>query len=63
VSDPKEETDVGDQHSWVQTPIRRLIHDFQESLKKHPPIPPGAADEFEPSRSAHAPVTTKSIPS
>jgi arylsulfatase len=63
VSDPKEETDIGNQHSWVRTPMRRLIHHFQESLKKHPPIPPGAADEFEPSRTAHAPVTTMSIPS
>ena len=46
--DPKEETDVGTEHSWVRTPLRRLIHDFQESLKRHPPIPPGAADDYRP---------------
>jgi hypothetical protein len=28
--------------------MRRLIHEFQESLKTHPPIPPGAADDFNP---------------
>ena len=48
VSDPKEETDVANQFSWVRTPMRRMIHDFQESLKAHPPIPPGAPDDFVP---------------
>lgn len=48
VSDPKEETDVANQYSWVRTPMRRLIHDFQESLKTNPPIPSGAPDDFVP---------------
>ena len=48
VSDPKEETDVANQFSWVRTPMRRLIHDFQESLKTDAPIPPGAPDDFVP---------------
>jgi arylsulfatase A-like enzyme len=48
VSDPKEETDIGNEHSWVRTPIRRLLHDFQESLKKFPPVPPGAPDDYKP---------------
>lgn len=46
--DPKEETDVGNEFSWVRTPIRRMIHAFQESLRAHPPIPPGAPDTFVP---------------
>jgi arylsulfatase A-like enzyme len=46
--DPKEETDVGTEFSWVRTPLRRLIHDFQESLKKNPAIPPGAPDDYRP---------------
>jgi arylsulfatase len=46
--DPKEETDVGTEHSWVRGPIRRMIHAFQESLKRHPPIPPGAPDDYVP---------------
>ena len=46
--DPKEETDVGTQHSWVRRPLRVLIQDFQQSLKIHPPIPPGAPDNHIP---------------
>ena len=46
--DPKEETDVGTQHSWVRRPLRVLIQDFQQSLKTHAPIPPGAADDYRP---------------
>ena len=47
-TDPKEETDVGNENSWVRTPIRRLIHEFQQSLRKSPPVPPGAPDDFKP---------------
>ena len=50
VQDPKEETDVGTQASWVRGPLRRLIHQFQESLREHPPIPPGAPDDYVPAR-------------
>ena len=46
--DPKEETDVGTQHSWARRPLRVLIQDFQQSLKAHPPIPPGAPDDYQP---------------
>jgi arylsulfatase len=46
--DPKEETDVGTESSWVRGPLRRMIHAFQESLKANPPIPPGAADDYVP---------------
>ena len=46
--DPKEESDVNTEHSWARGPIRRMIHAFQESLKQHPPIPPGAPDEYVP---------------
>lgn len=46
--DPKEETDVATEASWVRTPLRRLIHEFQSSLKTHPPIPPGAPDDYRP---------------
>jgi arylsulfatase len=50
VQDPKEETDVHTASSWVRTPMRRLIHEFQEGLKAHPPIPPGAPDDYAPRR-------------
>ena len=46
--DPKEETDVANEASWVRTPMRRMIHEFQQTLKRHPPIPPGAPDDFVP---------------
>lgn len=52
VHDPKEETDVHTASSWVRTPMRRLIHEFQESLKAHPPIPPGAPDDYLPRAAA-----------
>ncbi|MBI3045298.1 MAG: arylsulfatase [Betaproteobacteria bacterium] len=48
LQDPKEETDVHAVSSWVRTPMRRMIHAFQESLKAHPPIPPGAPDDYVP---------------
>jgi len=48
IQDPKEETDVHTPASWARTPIRRMVHAFQESLKKHPPIPPGAPDNYVP---------------
>ena len=48
--DPKEETDVGTEASWVRGPIRRMIQAFQQSLRDHPPIPPGAPDDYVPGR-------------
>jgi arylsulfatase A-like enzyme len=48
--DPKEETDVGTQYNWVRRPLRVLIQDFQQSLKAHPPIPPGAPDDYRPAK-------------
>jgi arylsulfatase A-like enzyme len=48
--DPKEETDVGNQQGWVRRPLRVLIQDFQQSLKRHPPIPPGAPDDYRPAK-------------
>lgn len=48
VQDTKEETDVNTTQGWVRGPIRKMIHTFQESLKQHPPIPPGAPDDFLP---------------
>ena len=48
VTDPKEETDIGNDNSWVRTPIRRLVHEFQQSLRRFPPVPPGAPDDYRP---------------
>jgi arylsulfatase A-like enzyme len=46
--DPKEETEVGTECSWVRAPFRRMIDAFQDSLKRNPPIPPGAPDDYLP---------------
>lgn len=48
LQDPKEETDLNTVASWARTPIRRLMQDFQDSLKRYPPIPPGAPDDYVP---------------
>ena len=45
--DPKEETNVATEEGWVRGPILRLLADFQRSLKAHPPIPPGAPDDYK----------------
>jgi arylsulfatase A-like enzyme len=47
--DPKEETDVAMDDGWVRGPIRRMMMNFTQSLRAHPPIPPGASDDFDPS--------------
>jgi hypothetical protein len=51
--DPKEETDVHTASSWARTPMRRMIHEFQQGLKAHPPIPAGAPDDYEPDAARH----------
>ncbi len=48
IRDPKEETDVGSEFSWVRRPLRLLIEEFGNSQKKTPPIPPGAPDDYRP---------------
>lgn len=48
VQDPKEESDVNATQGWVRGPIRKMIQTFQQSLQAHPPIPPGAEDDFKP---------------
>ncbi|HEY6720106.1 MAG TPA: sulfatase-like hydrolase/transferase, partial [Burkholderiales bacterium] len=46
--DPKEETNVATEESWVQGPMLQMLRAFQESLKVCPPIPPGAPDGHRP---------------
>lgn len=48
VQDPKEESDVNASQGWVRGPIRKMIHAFEATLKTHPPIPPGAPDDYRP---------------
>jgi arylsulfatase len=52
--DPKEETDAAMEDGWVRGPMRRMLMAFEASLREHPPIPPGAPDEFDPSTARRA---------
>jgi arylsulfatase A-like enzyme len=47
--DPKEETDAAMEDGWVRGPMRKLLLAFEASLRAHPPVPPGAPDDFRPS--------------
>jgi arylsulfatase A-like enzyme len=48
--DPKEEhaLSYGAQYAWVVQPAGRVLADHMASLKKYPPIPPGAPDPYLP---------------
>ena len=46
--DPKEETDAAIDDGWVRGPIRKMILAFEQTLREHRPIPPGAADDYAP---------------
>jgi arylsulfatase len=46
--DPKEETNVAVENSWVMLPISRMISEFQESVNRYPLISPGTADPYLP---------------
>ena len=48
IQDPKEETNVALEHSWVAAHMRHMVHDFLGSLKDHPPISPGTPDPYTP---------------
>jgi len=50
LTDPREERDVAVHNSWAGVPIRRIRAEFQESLKKYPPIPLGTPDPYVPPR-------------
>jgi len=50
VQDPKEETDVNATQGWVRGPIRKLVQAFEQSLARHPRVPPGAPDDWIPTR-------------
>lgn len=45
--DPKEQTNAASEDNWVRGPMLRVLASFQESLKAHPPIPPGAPDDYK----------------
>ena len=41
---------VAAMNTWVYNPTLKIADDFQASLKKEPPIPPGTPDPYTPVR-------------
>ena len=37
---------------WVRGPMRHMLLAFEQSLREHPPIAPGAADDVDPAAAA-----------
>jgi arylsulfatase len=48
IQDPKEETNVALEANWVRTVVFKMVREFQESLKRFPPVPPGTPDPYTP---------------
>ena len=49
ISDPKEEYGATlTQNAWVSGPIMKIVSEFEESLKRYPPIAPGTPDPYRP---------------
>lgn len=49
LTDLKEERDVLIHDGWVTYPMMKIRTDFEESLKKYPPIKMGTPDPYYPS--------------
>jgi arylsulfatase len=48
LTDLKEERDVGAKNSWVGVPMKKIIIDLEQSLKKYPPIKTGTPEPYVP---------------
>jgi len=49
ITDPKEEyPQTGLRNSWIARPAMKVAAEFEQSLKKHPPIGPGTPDPYTP---------------
>lgn len=48
IEDPRERNSVASMNSWVYHPVFKIVSDFEASLKKEPPIPPGTPDPWVP---------------
>lgn len=53
ISDPKEEYGATlTANGWVGGPMMRIVSQFEDSLKRYPPISPGTPDPYRPPRPA-----------
>jgi arylsulfatase A-like enzyme len=48
LTDLKEERDMGPKGGWVSVPMTKIIVDFDQSLKQHPPIKMGTPEPYTP---------------
>jgi len=49
ITDPKEEyPETALRNTWNATPSMKIVVEFEDSLKKHPPIAPGTPDPYVP---------------
>jgi arylsulfatase len=49
ITDPREEyPETAVRNTWNAQPAMKIVMDFQESLKRYPPIPPGTPDPYRP---------------
>jgi hypothetical protein len=49
IADPKEEYPATAlRNTWNAAPSMKIVSDFEQSLKKYPPIPPGTRDRYTP---------------
>lgn len=44
IEDPRERNNIASMNTWVYNPALKIVHDFEESLKREPPIAPGTPD-------------------
>ena len=53
IADPKEEyPQTAPRHSWNAGPVMKIVAEFEQSLKKYPPIAPGTPDPYQPGPNA-----------
>ena len=49
IGDPRKEYPAtATPNGWVGVPMMKIVGDFEESLRKFPPIPPGTLDPYTP---------------
>jgi hypothetical protein len=48
LADLKEEHDMGAKAGWVTVPMAKILVEFEESLKKYPPIKAGTPEPYVP---------------
>ena len=48
LTDLKERRDVLQYNSWVTYPMKKILVEFEDSLRKYPPIKPGTPDPYVP---------------